>query len=104
MVCSSVGRLACVCTTPSRVWPPTNEPSPHPTPIAHRTYTHTHPTHRDYLADRPMPEVNFERSVFIKHELERIAAGRPMEPLDEARCVGVWICVMEGRGWRDGGA
>ena len=36
-----------------------------------------------------MPEMNFERSVFIKNELERIATGRPMEPLDEARCVGV---------------
>lgn len=36
-----------------------------------------------------MPEVNFERSVFIKHELARIAAGKPMEPLDESR----WVYV-----------
>ena len=47
---------------------------------------------RDYLADRPVPEVNFERSLFIKHELARIAAGKPMEPFDESRCVHVfWI-------------
>ncbi len=46
---------------------------------------------RDYLVDRPLPEVSFERSVFIQHELARIGAGKAMEPLDEARCVrSIW--------------
>lgn len=63
-----------------------------PFPLSnHRTDSRTttySPNHtRDYLADRPLPEVSFERSVFLKHELERIAAGKPMEPLDEARYV-----------------
>jgi len=39
-----------------------------------------------------LPEVSFERSVFIQHELARIGAGKAMEPLDEARCVrSIWL-------------
>ena len=41
--------------------------------------------HRDYLADCPMPEVTFEKSLFIRTELERVAAGKPMAPFDESR-------------------
>ena len=41
--------------------------------------------HRDYLADRPAPEATFEKSLFIRTELERVAAGKPMAPFDESR-------------------
>ena len=44
-------------------------------------------TTRDYLADRPLPEATFERSLFVQHELERIAAGKSMQPIDESRFV-----------------
>jgi hypothetical protein len=37
------------------------------------------------LADFPMPEVMFEKSMFIRTELERVAAGKPMAPFDESR-------------------
>jgi hypothetical protein len=37
------------------------------------------------LADFPMPEVMFENSMFIRTELERVAAGKPMAPFDESR-------------------
>lgn len=50
-----------------------------------RTKTTKQQIHRDYLTDRPAPEASFDRSVFIRQELERIAAGKPMEPLDETR-------------------
>lgn len=51
-----------------------------------------------------MPEVNFERSVFIKHELARIAAGKPIEALDESRWVFVGRSFVGGVGWMDSGA
>ena len=44
-------------------------------------------SHRDYLADKPLPEVNFDRSIFIKTELDRIASGKKMAPFDESRYV-----------------
>jgi hypothetical protein len=40
---------------------------------------------RDYLADRPAPEASFEKSLFIRQELERVATGKPMQPFDASR-------------------
>ena len=48
-------------------------------------YTTIIHAHRDYLADCPMPEVTFEKSLFIRTELERVAADKPMAPFDETR-------------------
>ncbi|GAB5033127.1 pre-mrna-splicing factor spf27 homolog [Nannochloropsis oceanica] len=43
---------------------------------------------RNYLADLPVPQVTFEKSFFIRTELERVAAGKPMAPFDESRYAG----------------
>jgi len=41
--------------------------------------------YRDYLASRPLPQSKFEESVVVRTEMERLAAGKPMEPFNASR-------------------
>jgi len=44
-----------------------------------------HPPSKDYLAHLPYPSLHFDDSAFVPSELERIARGEKMTPMDTAR-------------------